>query len=139
MSDYASMNQRQLHDAREQALDRMRHAWYAAAGSGTLGVIMFVIIALDTGDWALIAPFLAGAFTTIALGYDVGHRHGQISAFLLLLAFTATVIGRIVETGSITPIYGLVLFGYFYFQGLRGAIDYAEIRKQCEPASNQSS
>ena len=134
MSDFASLNPRQLHVAREHALDRMRHAWYAAAVSGTLGAAFFIVIAVDTGEWALMAPFLAGAFVTVALGYAVGHGHSQISALLLLLAFTVTVVGRIVETGRVSNLIALALFGYFYFQGLRGAIDYAEIRKQYERA-----
>lgn len=48
--------------------------------SGTLGAIIFTTFAIDTGDWTLVAPYLAAAFGTIALGYDVGHRHSQVSA-----------------------------------------------------------
>ena len=130
MSEYAGMDQRQLHRVREQALNRMRYAWYAAALSSGFAALLILWIGADTGEWLTVLPYLGSLALLAFLGYRVGHAHSQLAAWMLLALFAASIIARWVQLGQVSNVILLALVGFAYVNGLRGAMDYPEIEEE---------
>lgn len=120
------LDQRTLRLRRDEALERMRNAGRAAVIGGVVSLLLFLRIGADTGEWSAIAPYLVSVAGTFALARGV-FRRSQVAAVLLLLNFVAGLVGIWVRTGRPSGLLMAVVFGYFYFQGVRGAFDYPEL------------
>jgi hypothetical protein len=121
------MDQRERRLKTEQALERIEHAWYAALAGAALSAALLVVVGLDTGAWGALAPYGLEILLTVALGYAT-KRHSQLAAGALLALYVGTKVVQWVTLGRPAGLLFAAVFGYFYFQGLRGAIDYAELR-----------
>jgi hypothetical protein len=133
MSPSAPLDQRARRELREQAIWRTKIAGYAAFVSASLGVVIFSMIGLDTGEWASVGPSLLGAGLTFGFGAGVYFGRSQVAAAVLMILAAATMILRIVQTGAIG---GIMISGvaiYCYVQGFRGAVDLAELAQSEEP------
>jgi ABC-type Fe3+-siderophore transport system permease subunit len=123
------MNQREWHQAREQALQRMERAALAAYIGGSLGLLIFITIGLSDGDWRVVWSAVLGSALTVLLGWLVHWKRSQLASAILLINAAATLLLRVLLTGSFIPLVGF-LFVYLYFEGMRGAVDYAELAKE---------
>jgi hypothetical protein len=128
MTETPPLDQRQVHERRERALSRMRIAGIAAFASASLAVVMFTSIAVYTGDWRAVAPYLLGAALTFGFGSGVYFGHSQVAAGVLLGLAVITAVLRVVQTGQFGGILIAGILMYCYAQGLNGAIDFAEMR-----------
>jgi hypothetical protein len=108
----------------------MFRAWYAALIAGSASVIMtaWSIAALDgaaVGDWIM----LADAGLVLLLGWGVS-RKSRVAAALLLSHLLILRGLALLTAGGLLPLAIVLVFGYLYFDGLRGTLTHHRLRSQ---------
>lgn len=118
----------QLHELRERAIGRMHLAWVAAAASGGVSLFLTAWTMVSADAWLVSLPYLAGALAVIGLGWVTYHERSVLAAGTLVVLAGGTLLARWIETrtpsGALVGIVVLIL----YVQGLRGAMDFAELK-----------
>jgi len=115
----------------EKATSAIKNAWIAGAISGVLTMIVALIGAFGYDLWNLIDAFLI-------LGLSFGiYKKNRACAVILFVYWIGGKILQIVELGvqgqvgsSIGTLPIAIIFGYYFFQGIRGTFAYRRIVKE---------
>ncbi len=109
----------------DKAKGAITSAWIAGAISGVITVIVSLKGAFGFNQWNLI-----DAFIMFALAFGV-YKKSRISAILLFIFWIGGRILMIVEEpGTIGgALVMAILFGFWFFQGIRGTFAYHRIVK----------
>ena len=114
-----------------KAKSAIKNAWIAGAISGVLTMIFSLIGAFGYDLWSLIDAFLI-------LGLSFGiYKKNRACAVILFVYWIGSKILQIVELGvqgqvgsSIGTLPIAIIFGYYFFQGIRGTFAYRRIVKE---------
>ena len=109
----------------EKANNAIKSAWIAGVISGTLTLILSLIGAFGFDLWNLIDAFL-----TFGLTFGI-YKKNRACAIILFIYFVGDKIFALIQSPATaaTGIPMALVFGYFFFQGIRGTFAYHRIRK----------
>lgn len=125
--DLTQIDQRTLRMRRDAAADRVRYAGYGALGSAALTALLFLWIAYDAGEGGGVRYMGIGPLAQALLAVWLLRRRSQLAAAGLIVALVATYAYLWTLGGAPSNLLGVVGFGYLYFNGVRGALDYPEL------------
>ena len=119
----------------EAALKHIKQAW--VAGLISAGITLLVILVAASGStvfaelgidwWSLID-------VVVILGLAFGlYKKSRICAVLLFVYFVGSKIILWATVGSVRGVPMAILFGYFFFQGIRGTFAYHSLSVQTTP------
>jgi hypothetical protein len=128
MTEAKALAPREIKERRERAIDQMEHAAWAAGISASIALVLLLTLAIETGAWAEVAPYLTSVGATYFLAYAVYQRR-QWPAVVMLLNWVGGVVARWVQQGYPSNIFLTALFGYFIVRGVMGALRYAELKE----------
>ena len=114
----------------EKANSAIKSAWIAGAISGVITLILALIGAFGYDLWSLIDAFLI-------LGLSFGiYKKNRACAVILFVYWIGAKISQMWELGAQGQPAGLIgvlpiaiLFGYYFFQGIRGTFAYHKIAR----------
>jgi len=104
----------------------IKRAWIAGVVSGSV-TLLFVVFSLAGKDFLPRLELDAWSFLDIAaiFGLSFGvYRKSRVCAVALFAYFVLSKIYFWIAAGSLGSVLVAVLFGYFFFQGIRGSISY---------------
>jgi len=109
----------------EKANGAIRNAWIAGIISGTLTLILSLIGALGFDLWNL-----SDAFLMFGLTFGI-YKKNRACAIILFIYFVGDKIFALLQSpaSAATGIPMAIVFGYFFFQGIRGTFAYHKIAK----------
>ncbi len=110
----------------EAALKHIKQAW--VAGIISAGITLLVILVAASGStvfaklgvdwWSLI-----DVVTVLGLSFGL-YKKSRICAVLLFVYFVGSKIILWATMGNVRGVTMAILFGYFFFQGIRGTFAY---------------
>ncbi len=120
----------------EKANKTIKTAWVAAVVSGSVTLIVsaaagFGYSVAGASMWNLIDVFFI-----FGMAYGI-YRKSRVCAVIMLVYWVASKVLIFMEPGSAGGIAIAVLFGYFFFEGIRGTFTYHKITGSGEKSGEQ--
>jgi hypothetical protein len=128
MNEFLAMTTAQRRRRRNQASDRLQMAWIAAIVGASLGTLLTLWEAFDTGRWVTTLPYISAVGFNVWLAWMVRQYQSQIAAGLLLLNAFVTPVALLIQTGNPTVLIVAMAFIVVYFRAFQATMDMAELR-----------
>ena len=124
----------------ETALKHVKHAWVAGVVSAGVGLLFILIAASGSTVVAELGVDWQGLVAVVViLGLAFGlYKKSRICAVLMFVNFVGSKIIQWATTGNVSAVPLAILFGYFFFQGIRGTFAYHSLSKQTAPEKEDS-
>ena len=119
----------------EAALKHIKQAW--VAGVISAGITLLVILVAASGS-TVVAELGVDWWGLVDVGLILGlslgiYKKSRICALLMFTYFVGSKIGLWVTVGDVRGVPMAILFGYFFFQGIRGTFAYHSLSAQTTP------
>ena len=119
----------------EAALKHIKHAWVAGVVSGSMTLVLILIAAsgstvvakLGVDWWSLIDIV---AISGLSLGI---YKKSRVCALLMFIYFVGPKIILWATMGNVRGVPLAILFGYFFFKGIRATFTYHSLSEQTAP------
>jgi len=114
---------------------QIKSAWVAACISGVVTLVMTLIAMagvdfLDFDAWNLVDVALI-----VGLAFGI-YKRSRVCAVTMLVYFVASKILIMVQTEKPTGLVLGLIFGYFFWQGIRGTFAYHKLKSAVAPMPN---
>lgn len=116
----------------EQTEKAIKNAWIAGIVSGSITLLVTIIAAFGID----ILGFSLWNLLDVALifGLTFGmYRKSRVCAVIMFVYFVASKVFIGIETGKVTGIPLALVFGYYFFQGIRGTFAWHQSEKKEKP------
>lgn len=110
-------------------------AFWAAVFSALITLVFIVIACFGYSFLGITLLNLIDVVIALVLAYGI-HRKSRICAVVVFVYWTVSKIVQCVDIGDAKPIYMGILFGFFFFQGIRGTFAYHRLKRSVGIAKN---
>ena len=116
-------------------MKHIKYAWVAGVISGSMTLLLIVVAASGSTlvaelgvDWWSLIDVVA------ILGLSLGiYKKSRVCALLMFIYFVGSKIILWATMGNVRGVPLAILFGYFFFQGIRGTFAYHSLSEQTSP------
>jgi hypothetical protein len=115
-----------------ESANRLINLAFGAAVFSASITLVFSVIACFGYSFLGITPLsLVDVVVVFALAYGI-HKRSRTCAVITFVYFVVSKIVQCVDMGDAKPIYVGILFGFFFFQGIRGTFAYHRLRRSVD-------
>lgn len=108
---------------------RMRHAEWGSYVQASLGLVLYVVLAVSNGSWIDPLAILLVALVIAGLGYAVGHHQSPTAAVLLVVMVLGLAVIQLIEQGKPPALIFVAIFAYLYAKAYSAAREYAALER----------
>ena len=106
---------------------RMRHAEWGSYVQASLGLLLYVVLAVSNGSWIDPIAILVVALVIAGLGYTVGRHRSPTAALLLVVMILGLAVIQLIEKGKPPALIFVAIFAYLYGKAYTAAREYAAL------------
>ena len=124
----------------EAALKHIKHAWVAGVVSGSMTLLLIAIAASGSTVVAELGVDWWSLIDVVAIfGLSLGiYKKSRICSLLMFVYFVGSKIILWATMGNVRGVPLAILFGYFFFQGIRATFAYHSLSEQTAPEKEGS-
>jgi serine/threonine-protein kinase len=116
----------------EKALKHIKTAWIAGLVSAGLTLAVTVLAMAGISLFGFTVLNLLDVLLMAGLSFGI-YKKSRICAVALFAYFVASKVIMWVSMGNVAGLPLALVFGYFFYQGIRGTFAYQKLAKQPEP------
>jgi hypothetical protein len=113
----------------EQTEKAIKNAWIAGIVSGSITLLVTIIAAFGIDILGFSLWNLLDVLLIFGLTFGI-YRKSRVSAVSMFVYFVASKIFIVIETGKVAGIPLAIVFGYYFFQGIRGTFAWHQSEKK---------